>query len=373
MPRAPPSPPPPPPPPPPGETGDGGTAAHAASDAAFRDGSALGAHPRAVSQWRMTGHRIRRRGRGRVVAHPGGSGRSRVIQRRSSTAALHQGNPLLQRHARFPAAALPLSDPYAQQFPRPPDAGRIGERTPRHMLIVVVRQRRQVLPPPHPGDAARPCRTVRLCLCPLHTGGAQGGRIAAPGERGRAGGVRGFDLRQVRRVLDTFPRENVLILQNEASCRRLARASSTGPGSSSDRGWVPAAVQRPEAAACAGPPFLSSNRRGQRLAEAYAEEAAHWPRSHRRSISRRGRARPTWRDRRGNRQEHYQAAPRRGRFTGSALQPATGCPRRASASRTSGANATSVSSRNGPAGQRHGEPRLSRVGPLLCLAAALLQ
>ena len=85
---------------------------------------------------------------------------------------------------------------------------------------------------------------------------------------------RGFYLRQVRRVLDTFPRENVLILQYERCCLDYeGQLDRTWEFLGVEPGFRPpsSTVNLPRAQ---GHHSFLHNRRGQKLAEAYAEDAA---------------------------------------------------------------------------------------------------
>ena len=169
-----------------------------------------------------------------------------------------------------------FADLYAQHFPRPPEAGRIGEWTPRYMFDSwVMGQLRQVAP------AAR----ILLMLRDPVARYASGYQRLMAQER-KAGGsqlpervverevLRGFYLRQVRRVLETFPRENVLILQYE---RCLVDYEGQ-----LDRTWEFLGVEpefRPPSGAgnlprAQGHQAFLHNRRGRNLAEAYSEDAA---------------------------------------------------------------------------------------------------
>jgi Sulfotransferase domain len=168
------------------------------------------------------------------------------------------------------------ADLYAQHFPRPPDAGRTGEWTPRYMLDPwVMRQLRQVAP------ATRILLMLRDPVARYASGYA---RLMA--QERRSGGsqlpervveldvIRGFYVRQVRRVLEAFPRDSVLILQYERCCLDYE--------SQLDRTWEFLGVEPGFR-----PPFSGGNlpraqvnhaflhsRRGRRLADAYAEDAA---------------------------------------------------------------------------------------------------
>ena len=166
-------------------------AGHAASDAAFRDGAPLGALPPAVSRRVGDGPAgLRRRGRGaqwhtwwfgQITRHP-----EVFFDSNLHTKEIHffSGMRDFQR--------LPdhYADLYAQQFPHPPDGGRIGEWTPRYMFDPwVMRQLRQVAPAARimlmlRDPVARYASAYAALWC-----SAPGRRIAAPGARGRARGV----------------------------------------------------------------------------------------------------------------------------------------------------------------------------------------
>jgi hypothetical protein len=168
------------------------------------------------------------------------------------------------------------ADLYPQHFPRPPDAGRTGEWTTRYMLDSwVMRQLRQVAPA---------ARILVMLRDPVARYASAYARLMA--QERRAGGsqlrervvelevLRGFYLRQVRRVLETFPRESVLILQYERCCLDFEGQL--------DRTWEFLGVEpgfRPPSSVenlpCAqGHQAFLHNRRGQKLAEAYLEDAA---------------------------------------------------------------------------------------------------
>ena len=86
--------------------------------------------------------------------------------------------------------------------------------------------------------------------------------------------IRGFYLRQVRRVLEAFPRENVLILQYERCCLDYeGQLDRTFAFLGVEPGYRPPATARNVPRAHGHHGFLH-NRRGRRLAEAYVEDSA---------------------------------------------------------------------------------------------------
>ena len=197
--------------------------AHAASDAAFRDRiRSGGAIPSSVSG-RVGDRRagLRRRGRGAlrhilVVQADHASSRG-VLRPQAFTPRRSTSSTTCATSSGYPTTT-PIC--YAQHFPRPPDAGQTGEWTPRYMLDPwVMRQLRQVAPAarillllrdPVARYASAYARTMRQ---ERRAGGSHLPERVVEGEVSR-----GFYLRQVRRVLDAFPRESVLILQYERCC-----------------------------------------------------------------------------------------------------------------------------------------------------------
>jgi len=194
------------------------------------------------------------------------------FDRRLHTKEVHFFNSL--RHfERLPDGYAEL---YARHFPRPPGGGRIGEWTPRYMLDRwAMGQLRQVAP------AARilvmlrdPVARYASAYARMLRQERRRGRSQLPESVVEGELVRGLYLRQMRRVLDAFPRERVLILQYERCCREYEQEL--------DRTWEFLGVEtgfRPPASARNLPlaenhqGFLH-NPRGRRLAEAYAEDAA---------------------------------------------------------------------------------------------------
>ena len=168
------------------------------------------------------------------------------------------------------------ADLYAQHFPRPPDAGRTGEWTPRYMLDPwVMRQLRQVAPAarillllrdPVARYASAYARTMRQ---ERRAGGSHLPERVIEGEV-----LRGFYLRQVRRVLDAFPRESVLILQYERCCLDYeGQLERTWEFLGVEPGFRPPSSARNLPRAHGHHGFVH-NRRGRKLAEAYVEDAA---------------------------------------------------------------------------------------------------
>jgi len=85
--------------------------------------------------------------------------------------------------------------------------------------------------------------------------------------------LRGFYLRQVRRVLEAFPRESVLILQYERCCLDYeGQLDRTWEFLRVEPGFRPPSSTRNLPRAQGHHSFLH-NRRGRKLAEAYAEDA----------------------------------------------------------------------------------------------------
>ena len=85
--------------------------------------------------------------------------------------------------------------------------------------------------------------------------------------------IRGFYLRQVRRVLDAFPRERVLILQYERCCLDYeGQLDRTWDFLGIEPGFRPPTTARNVPRANSHHGFLH-NRRGKRLAEAYVEDS----------------------------------------------------------------------------------------------------
>ena len=224
---------------------------------------ALGARPASVS--RRLGDRpagLRRSGRGALrhilvvrADHASSRGvlRPHAFTPRRSTSSTH-----MRDFQRLPDH---YADLYAQQFPRPPDAGRIGEWTPRYMFDPwVMRQLRQVAP------AARilvmlprPRGTLRLCLRTASSGRSAGPVGRSSRSAWSSGEVsRGFYLRQVRRVLDSVPareRPDPAVRALLPRLRGPARPDLGLPSGSS-----PGTGRRPlhrEPAARARPPRLS--------------------------------------------------------------------------------------------------------------------
>jgi hypothetical protein len=164
---------------------------------------------------------------------------------------------------------------YAQQFPRPADAGLTGEWTPRYMLDPwVMRQLNQVAP------ATRILVMLRDPVARYASGYARTMR-----QERRAGGshlperviegevIRGFYLRQVCRVLDAFPRERVLILQYERCCLDYeGQLDRTWDFLGIEPGFRPPTTARNVPRANSHHGFLH-NRRGKKLAEAYVEDS----------------------------------------------------------------------------------------------------
>jgi hypothetical protein len=109
---------------------------------------------------------------------------------------------------------------YGRHFPRPADAGPVGEWTPTYM--------HQAWVPPQLAQAAPEARVLVLLRDPVDryaSGFARASRIAA--ERGIEGieaelaehhVARGMYFEQISRVLAAYPRERVLVLQYER-CR----------------------------------------------------------------------------------------------------------------------------------------------------------
>jgi len=86
--------------------------------------------------------------------------------------------------------------------------------------------------------------------------------------------LRGFYVRPVRRVLETFPRESVLILQYERCCLDYqGQLDRTWDFLGVEPGFRPPPSDRNLPRAQGHHSFLH-NRRGRKLAEAYAEDAA---------------------------------------------------------------------------------------------------
>ena len=183
----------------------------------------------------------------------------------------------LRHFRRLPDAYAGL---YARHFPRPPDGGPTGEWTPAYMFRPwAAGQLRQVAP------AARILVLLRDPVARYASGYAREMRVhRARGEsRLREDMIeeqvaRGLYYRQLRRVLDAFGPDRVLVLQYER-CRESyeAELDRTFEFIGIEPGFRPPPDRQNPLPANRRLEGFAHNARGRLLAEAYAEDAARLP------------------------------------------------------------------------------------------------